>query len=250
MAEAAVEEIPTAPARYYCHGCSSEFDEMNPGYVCPNCACGFVEELDPPVEMSAEENGQQNDQENEGPSFFDDPVGNLVSSLFPGSRNHHNSERGTSAGTGGSGTSTHHQHYPPLVNFLHDLVSSAGGAHLVQSTTTMTVGGEAMMVSGNMANYIWSREGLDQILNYFLNQSVDPQPLEPEQISTLPTIKITSEQTSVKLRCSICWEHFKEDEMVRQLLCSHIYHDECIFPWLQMHATCPICRSRVRPRSE
>ncbi|XP_026472247.1 E3 ubiquitin-protein ligase RNF126-like [Ctenocephalides felis] len=63
MAEAAVEEISTAPTRYYCHGCSIEFDQINPGYTCPNCEGGFIEELVPPVETSAEENVEEIDED-------------------------------------------------------------------------------------------------------------------------------------------------------------------------------------------
>uniref|UniRef100_A0A182S8X6 RING-type domain-containing protein n=1 Tax=Anopheles maculatus TaxID=74869 RepID=A0A182S8X6_9DIPT len=27
----------------------------------------------------------------------------------------------------------------------------------------------------------------------------------------------------------------------------HVYHDPCIIPWLELHGTCPICRSSLMP---
>ena len=44
------------------------------------------------------------------------------------------------------------------------------------------------------------------------------------------------------LQCSVCWDNFVLDESVRELNCGHIFHTDCIVPWLEQHATCPVCR--------
>lgn len=36
-------------------------------------------------------------------------------------------------------------------------------------------------------------------------------------------------------------------ESVSRLECDHIFHANCITPWLQLHATCPICRRSLLP---
>ena len=48
--------------------------------------------------------------------------------------------------------------------------------------------------------------------------------------------------------CTTCLEPFMRGERVVKLACSHIYHRQCIVPWLMRNDTCPLCRRRVDPR--
>ncbi|KAK3130578.1 hypothetical protein QOZ80_6BG0495320 [Eleusine coracana subsp. coracana] len=44
--------------------------------------------------------------------------------------------------------------------------------------------------------------------------------------------------------CSVCLGALEVGETVRLLpVCMHLYHVDCIDPWLDAHSTCPICRS-------
>lgn len=38
----------------------------------------------------------------------------------------------------------------------------------------------------------------------------------------------------MKLQCSVCWEDFTIDEKVMKLACDHMYHRDCIIPWLEL----------------
>lgn len=43
--------------------------------------------------------------------------------------------------------------------------------------------------------------------------------------------------------CSICLLDYKESDMLRLLPhCSHLFHLNCIDPWIKLHPTCPVCR--------
>nr|POF06297.1 e3 ubiquitin-protein ligase ring1-like [Quercus suber] len=45
--------------------------------------------------------------------------------------------------------------------------------------------------------------------------------------------------------CSICLEEPQAGDKLIRMNCSHIYHQDCLLPWLQMHNTCPNCRSKL-----
>ncbi|KAL7107911.1 hypothetical protein ACP275_06G083200 [Erythranthe tilingii] len=48
--------------------------------------------------------------------------------------------------------------------------------------------------------------------------------------------------------CSICLADYKEADLVRLIpSCGHLFHLECIDPWLILHPTCPVCRSSPLP---
>nr|CAD1842277.1 unnamed protein product [Ananas comosus var. bracteatus] len=44
--------------------------------------------------------------------------------------------------------------------------------------------------------------------------------------------------------CTVCLDSLKAGDMVRSLpACTHMFHADCIDPWLRLHSTCPLCRS-------
>lgn len=42
--------------------------------------------------------------------------------------------------------------------------------------------------------------------------------------------------------CVICLESLQEGEMVRTMLCRHVFHQSCIDPWIEGNSNCPVCR--------
>jgi E3 ubiquitin-protein ligase RNF115/126 len=43
-----------------------------------------------------------------------------------------------------------------------------------------------------------------------------------------------------QIDCSVCKEDFVLEESVIELPCMHLYHDDCINPWLKVNGTCPV----------
>lgn len=45
--------------------------------------------------------------------------------------------------------------------------------------------------------------------------------------------------------CVICIEDFVPNTEVLVTPCNHMFHEECIIPWVKSHGQCPICRSAL-----
>ncbi|KAI7741885.1 hypothetical protein M8C21_022459 [Ambrosia artemisiifolia] len=43
-------------------------------------------------------------------------------------------------------------------------------------------------------------------------------------------------------RCVVCLDDFEPREMVTLTPCNHMFHDNCIVPWVKSHGHCPVCR--------
>ncbi|ORY52255.1 hypothetical protein LY90DRAFT_670523 [Neocallimastix californiae] len=51
--------------------------------------------------------------------------------------------------------------------------------------------------------------------------------------------------------CGICREEYKQNEKIRVLLCSHIFHKECIDKWLLFYNnTCPYCKADISKKAK
>ncbi|WOL13690.1 E3 ubiquitin-protein ligase [Canna indica] len=71
-----------------------------------------------------------------------------------------------------------------------------------------------------------------------------PSPAPTASIDALPTVRISDPVSSLPA-CAICKEEFPLHSTARRLPCSHLYHSDCIVPWLSLHNSCPVCRSRL-----
>eukprot|EP00866_Antonospora_locustae_P001961 jgi/Antlo1/1961/133 len=62
-------------------------------------------------------------------------------------------------------------------------------------------------------------------------------------LEKIPTVRCCSDEKNV---CSICLSVFARDDELRLLRCKHMFHSNCVDPWL-LHSsdTCPMCRESV-----
>ncbi|XP_026105196.1 RING finger protein 150-like [Carassius auratus] len=45
--------------------------------------------------------------------------------------------------------------------------------------------------------------------------------------------------------CAVCIKDYKPNDVVRILPCRHVFHKNCVDPWLQDHRTCPMCKMNI-----
>jgi len=70
----------------------------------------------------------------------------------------------------------------------------------------------------------------------------DDSSSESEVAITLPTVVITQEDCAQKTQCSVCCDPFSVAEQVKELRCTHKFHEECLLLWLKEKKSCPVCR--------
>lgn len=72
-----------------------------------------------------------------------------------------------------------------------------------------------------------------------------------EQVHKLPSVDYGEEPQTHQTSCAICIEEYEQRDKLRQLPCKHVFHTECVIPWLtERHSSCPLCKNEVLPIAE
>jgi hypothetical protein len=65
----------------------------------------------------------------------------------------------------------------------------------------------------------------------------------PINIENLNTLIVCNELP--ENNCSICLDEFKNEDILKKLNCSHIFHKDCLVPWINNYKSCPLCRTDI-----
>jgi len=105
-----------------------------------------------------------------------------------------------------------------------------------------------------------NREGLLILYSREDDDHIDPNVLlSEEQVLKLPEIQFDAiideecppnkalvQNMCTSIMCSVCIDDFEKGEILRVLPCGHIYHTDCIIPWLTTRApNCPMCKASI-----
>lgn len=69
-----------------------------------------------------------------------------------------------------------------------------------------------------------------------------PIPAPDDVIRNLPHFTFTeaSLKESAFDDCAVCKEDFLVGDKVIKLPCEHVYHEDCLVPWLERNGSCPV----------
>ncbi|EXC10702.1 E3 ubiquitin-protein ligase RING1 [Morus notabilis] len=93
--------------------------------------------------------------------------------------------------------------------------------------------------------------GMDRLLEQLAQIEVagfgrpENPPASKSAIESMPTIEIADSHVSLESHCAVCKEAFELGSEAREMPCKHIYHSDCILPWLSLRNSCPVCRHEL-----
>lgn len=70
-------------------------------------------------------------------------------------------------------------------------------------------------------------------------------PASKAAVESMPTVEIEDSHVSTELFCAVCKEQFELGSEAREMPCKHLYHSDCILPWLSLRNSCPVCRHEL-----
>ncbi|XP_008803049.1 E3 ubiquitin-protein ligase RING1-like [Phoenix dactylifera] len=256
MSSAGAPGGATAPQRYFCHQCDRTVTlTPSPGaeIACPICHDGFIEEFDlpdpnpsphsffsfrssDPLFLSPSPFSFLFSPSSSPPASFDLRNPSDLAGLFdPDAFHSHGPAPGPTPALGGGGGAEPFNPLAFLQNHIQQLLS--GGANI----QIVLEGGPG----GNLGDYFIG-PGLEQLIQQLAEN--DPNrygtpPAAKSAVGSLPDIKITEELLATdEAQCAVCKDTFEIGEEAKQMPCKHIYHKDCILPWLELHNSCPVCR--------
>ncbi|KAE8705659.1 Binding protein, putative isoform 1 [Hibiscus syriacus] len=231
----------SSTSSYWCYSCSRlvrvlDLDGTNDAVVCPYCDGGFVEEINssdnhsrrfPAMNMIASnDNSRQNSNRTRNLVFRRNRRGSVDRSninpiiVLRGSTDDDDSTAdGNNRGDFG---------------FFYDDGSGSGLRPIPtsMSETLMGMGFDRLL------------EQLSQIEITGLSQPENP-PASKSAIESMPTVEIEKTHVCSETQCAVCKEPFELGTEAREMPCKHIYHEDCIIPWLSLRNSCPLCRHEL-----
>ncbi|PWN48466.1 hypothetical protein IE53DRAFT_370592 [Violaceomyces palustris] len=158
-----------------------------------------------------------------------------------------------------------------------DQTSFVAGPMGMRELLNLMMAGAAGAGRGQFGDYVIGQQGLDDIITQLMEQTQSsnaPPPANEAEIAELERFKRTEEariQRAKNQECPTCKDDFlpsktepdqkndedppepdlmEEEDQQRQdelisMPCAHIFHEDCLVPWLKTNGTCPVCRVSI-----
>lgn len=230
MSSSGVTVADGGPQMYFCHQCDHTVNiTPSPGgdVICPTCNSGFVEEF-------------QNPNPTPDP-FLSDPLSLFLSQFLPAA----NPSSFSRPPRRGAESPLGPDVFDPVLYLMNLLASHRAGGVDYQFMFGDHPPASGFPVPGNIGDYFVG-PGFEQLIEQLAEN--DPNrygtpPASKSAVQAMPTIKVDEAMLKSDLaQCAVCKDDFELGTVVKQMPCKHVYHDDCILPWLELHNSCPVCR--------
>ncbi|KAL6009913.1 putative E3 ubiquitin-protein ligase rhc1a [Asimina triloba] len=228
---------------HWCYRCRRAVCIRVQDAVCPNCDGGFVQELDEMESVIPRDFFDLDTSVSRQPILeLMDAFSGLMRQRMAG-RSHDIDGRETSDLVPGQSMGYSSGPWLILRGQVPIRVSDSG------RMASLFGGGQGIGAGGDFSHYLMGPgPGLDEILEQLTqNSRRGPPPAPRSAIDAMPTIKISQRHLRIDSHCPVCKERFELGIEAREMPCKHIYHQDCIIPWLVQHNSCPVCRHELPP---
>ncbi|XP_072996313.1 E3 ubiquitin-protein ligase RDUF2-like [Typha latifolia] len=138
--------------------------------------------------------------------------------------------------------------FNPVIVFRSpsNLAASGGGFELFYDDE----GGSGLRPLPTTMSEFLMDSGFDRILDRLTQIETnvvgrDHQPASKATVESMPSVEIAVAHVGVDSHCAVCREPFELGTEAKEMPCKHIYHKDCILPWLSLRNSCPICRHEL-----
>lgn len=126
-----------------------------------------------------------------------------------------------------------------LINSFNEAVIVEGSSDTDQNPTH---GSDGTAIGASIGDYFVG-PGLEMLFQHLAEN--DPNcygtpPAQKEAVDALPMVNIQE-----NIKCPVCLEDLEVGMQAKELPCNHKFHKDCIFPWLELHSSCPVCRFQL-----
>ncbi|KAK4254933.1 hypothetical protein QN277_008005 [Acacia crassicarpa] len=229
-------DVAPPPSSYWCYSCTRFVRLLDREDVaCPHCQSGFVEEI---------HNQPSSDHHHLSPfppSIFPDSAPTSYDFSRQGFR-----RRRRNAGN--------RSPFNPVIVLRGPVDGAAVGGDQEESSFELYYddgdGSGLRPLPPAMSEFLLG-SGFERLLEQFaqieMNGFGRPEnpPASKVAIESMPTVVIEETHVGSDAHCAVCKEAFELGTEAREMPCKHIYHSECILPWLSMRNSCPVCRHEL-----
>ncbi|XP_066382309.1 E3 ubiquitin-protein ligase RDUF2-like [Miscanthus floridulus] len=103
--------------------------------------------------------------------------------------------------------------------------------------------GEGLRPLPGDVQHLLMGSGFHRLLDQFsrLEAAAPRPPASKAAVESMPSVTVAGGGA----HCAVCQEAFEPGAAGREMPCKHVYHQDCILPWLSLRNSCPVCRQEL-----